>query len=243
MHWRHCDAVRRAQDGDVLGLCLLIKSLERLFLSGPKAVVNLSSPGLIVFTFERGRYGLTQLIDRFDHILGERLGATTRHANSIRSIEVVEVVDVDPIVNRRRFLVLLLQIGLNGGCLAGRCWPQHKDIKVVGVHAGAELNRFQRAILTDQSGDRLQLGGRREAERCRVDSPTQLFNREGGMIGRFDRRNSRPFRSARFIVGSVSRAIEEHVQFFPHDIPVDISWASSLKATAFADIIGAARAY
>jgi hypothetical protein len=183
VHGRHGETSGGAQDGDVLALCLGIQPLERLFLARPELLVDGAAPHLVVFALEQRRQDASELIERGHHALGQHPCPAMRELQRARPIGIIEVVDIGPVGRRGGLGSLRPEVGLHRRGLAGGRWAQHEDVEVVALDVGAELDGFQRAILTDQLSDRVQLVGGLEAERPRVDDPAQL--------GRFERLRAR----------------------------------------------------
>ena len=181
VHRRHGEAGRRAQDRDVLAVRLGIQGFEGLLLAGAEFLVDGAAARLVVLALEHRGQRVAQLVDGADHALHEAAGASRRQLQRPWAVRRLEIVDVDPIRRRRQVLELALQMLMDGRGLAGRRGAEHEDIEVVARHVGAELDGLERTILTNEAACGLELGGRLEAERGRIDRASQLTDGEGRM--------------------------------------------------------------
>ena len=89
-------------------------------------------------------------------------------------VGVVEIVDVRPVRWRRGLGGLRSQVRLDGGALAGRRGPEHEQVEVMALDVGAELDGFERAILSDDLDRRFHLLHGFDAEASGRTSPAEL---------------------------------------------------------------------
>jgi hypothetical protein len=145
-------ARRRPQQADALGLCLAFQSAERLVLAMLELLINNFAPRTVVFPLERGGEHDPQLRHETLHRIAQWHRATGGQSETMWTSRITEIVDVAPIWGHRLARCVLLQQLLNERSFAAAVRSKGKDIETRPLHGNAELDRFYRALLANETG-------------------------------------------------------------------------------------------
>src|SRR5262249_19439730 len=129
---------------------------------------------LIILALEARREYASQFVERRHHASGKGLATSVWELHRLRPVRVLEVVDIDPVCRRRHLRRLGPEMRLDRGRLTRCRRSQHKDVEVVALNAGAELDGPQRPFLTDEAAHRIKLVRGLEPQCCRIDNTAQF---------------------------------------------------------------------
>ena len=107
------------------------------------------------------------------HRLGERAPLAGRERDAVRSVGVLEVVDVDPVRRRLARFREALQVGLDDRGLADAVRPGGVEVVAARLHAERELDRADGALLAEDGLQRVQVRSARERQRGGVAAGSQ----------------------------------------------------------------------
>src|SRR5262249_31142273 len=123
-----------------------------------------------------------ELVDR----VRERVAAIGREAERARARRLAEVVDVAPVARGRTSSGDAVELGAELGRAAGAGRAGDEDVEVLGLDAEAEVHRSDGAVLAHGALERLELGGRLEAELADVAlaaQPLRRYAQRAGGVG------------------------------------------------------------
>ncbi len=185
---REGEAGGSAHDRDAARAGLLLDLVEGpLALLLERALDELAARLVVVALEDRGDRR-AQLVDEAAHVLVERLGAARRQPQRARPARVREVVDVDPVVGRALLRGAPLQERPHEAVLAHARRAERVEVVPVAADPDREAHCLLRALLADDAGNLLELGGCLERQRRRVAAAVE---RVGGQ---------RPYRAHRFSI-------------------------------------------
>src|SRR5690606_6254360 len=172
---RDREAVRRADETDVLAPSLLLQRFERAPVAILELLVDLRDTVAVMLALERRGDGLVELLDEPLHVAAQHRRAAGREPQRHRLALVVEIVDVAPVGGLRRLGRAGAQELLDDRVPVASGRAEHEDVEAVLPDPHAEIEGLDGSVLADREARIVELLGGREAEGGRVAVSVQGF--------------------------------------------------------------------
>jgi hypothetical protein len=151
---------------------LLVAVLELLLHHPP--------PGLVLVALEGARDAAVQILEQLRHGLAEAPSLAGGEAQRARPVRLREVVHVAPVGRRRLAGRPLFQKTSHHPVPARAGRAEDEQVVAVTAHAGAELERGQRPLLTHHVHRHRELGGALVGDQFHRAGRVQLLGCQGG---------------------------------------------------------------